>query len=476
MRSLGCTAAPCSGEGEQLHRHLRVERQRARHHLVEDDAQGIEIARAPSAASPSMYSGAMYPGVPKRCSLKVIVGASTIFAIPKSVSLAKSVPSRGTSSTFSGLRSRWMTPSSCARPSAEAICSATRIARTSSKGPRPERRLERLALDVFHHEKHQAAVFAEVGDLDDVRVVDPVDGARLAKKPLPVRHVHPQILAQDLDRAEPLDHHVPREVDHGHPSAPQAPQQPIARRQRPADEGVGVARERRAVEGAEARVVGVRLGAPRAELHRPTRLGVGRETEDAEIRRAHVGRDRDVALEERVVRARARPVAHPHASRERDEPGRPLLEEVHAGPVRDADALLEAPEEAPPVAQRLRQRRVEVAAGLQRRQRDLGLGRPHARVVAVTHLQPLRGELDVDDPAAADLEVVARRRPVEPLVPELPLHPRAQVVQALGVGRAALVGGLAGHGDDARAELAVPRATRALRSACRSQSSARSLW
>ena len=38
---------------------------------------------------------------------------------------------------------------------------------------------------------------AEVGDLDDVRVVDAVDGARLAEEALAVRGVARQVLPQD---------------------------------------------------------------------------------------------------------------------------------------------------------------------------------------------------------------------------------------------------------------------------------------
>ena len=65
---------------------------------------------------------------------------------------------------------------------------------------------------------------------------------------------------------------------------------------------------------------------------------------------------------------------------------------------------------------------VEVAARLECGERDLGLGRSYARVVAVAHLEPLRRELDVDDPPASHLEIVARRGAIEPLVPELSLH------------------------------------------------------
>ncbi len=58
-----------------------------------------------------MYSGAMYPGVPKICWLPVSEGASMIFAMPKSRIFTSSSVSRvGTRSTFSGFRSRWTTP------------------------------------------------------------------------------------------------------------------------------------------------------------------------------------------------------------------------------------------------------------------------------------------------------------------------------------------------------------------------------
>ena len=61
-------------------------------------------------------------------------------------------------------------------------------------------------------------------------------------------------------------------------------------------------------------------------------------------------------------------------------------------------------------------------------------------------------------PPRPTLRIVARRGPIEPLVPELSLHPGAQVVESLRVGGAALVRRLASHGDDARAQLAVARA------------------
>ena len=64
---------------------------------------------------PSICSGAIWAGEPSTCPVEVIPWASNIFAMPKSVNLILgSMPgssSRGNStSTFSGLMSRWMTP------------------------------------------------------------------------------------------------------------------------------------------------------------------------------------------------------------------------------------------------------------------------------------------------------------------------------------------------------------------------------
>jgi hypothetical protein len=61
----------------------------------------------------------MYAGVPPANGPPSESGASTCDARPKSVSLTVSAPSAlRTTSTFPGLRSRWITPRACAWPSA----------------------------------------------------------------------------------------------------------------------------------------------------------------------------------------------------------------------------------------------------------------------------------------------------------------------------------------------------------------------
>ena len=89
-------------------------------------------ASAP-ASRPSMISGAMWAGEPTSAPVIVIRSSvSRSLAMPKSISL--STPSSRTM-TFSGFRSRWMTPSSCACASAAA--SSWMIIAASSGGSRP---------------------------------------------------------------------------------------------------------------------------------------------------------------------------------------------------------------------------------------------------------------------------------------------------------------------------------------------------
>jgi hypothetical protein len=131
---------------------------------------------------------------------------------------------------------------------------------------------EALAFDVLHHEEDEAVGLPEVRDLDDAGVVDPIDGARFAEEPLAVGGVHAEVLPEHLDRRQALDHDVPCEIDQRHPADAEPLHEPIARGQRPADERVGVLDELGPVDGAKPRVVRVRLGAPRAELHPALRL------------------------------------------------------------------------------------------------------------------------------------------------------------------------------------------------------------
>ena len=254
---------------EELDRHLRVEGQRARHHLVEDDAQSIEIAER-RRRLPVDVLGRDVAGRPE-----ALLGEGDGRGVddlrdPEVGELREVRAVARQQEHVLGLQIAMDDPQLVRAAQRRGDLQRHADRADHLEATRRERRLQGLALDVLHHQEHQPAVFAEVGDLDDVRVVDPVDGARLAQEPLPVRDVHAEILAQDLDGAQALDHHVPREVDDGHAPAPQAPHQAIAGGERTADERIRVARERRPVERAEPRVVRVGLRAPRAELHRST--------------------------------------------------------------------------------------------------------------------------------------------------------------------------------------------------------------
>ena len=54
---------------------------------------------------------------------------------------------------FAGLRSRWMTPFSCAASSPSAICTKSAIASATGIGPALDAIGERLALDQLHDEE-----------------------------------------------------------------------------------------------------------------------------------------------------------------------------------------------------------------------------------------------------------------------------------------------------------------------------------
>ena len=170
---------------------------------------------------------------------------------------------------------------------------------------------ERLRRRVFHHEVRGALELAEVGDLDDVRMVDAVDRARLAEEALALVGVEAEITPEDLDGVQPVDHHVAREVDDGHAARAELLHEAVARRDRPAEHRIGRRLELGAVERAEARVVRVKLGASWTELHdeRSITQAQGRRT----VRRS--GAPKSAARAPRTRRACARPTRSGPASR-----------------------------------------------------------------------------------------------------------------------------------------------------------------
>jgi hypothetical protein len=81
----------------------------------------------------------MYSGVPHTRPAWVSRGslspAAMILAMPKSSTLTKSgLSRRGSTITFSGLRSRWITPWACASARAESTCAPMRTMRGSGNG------------------------------------------------------------------------------------------------------------------------------------------------------------------------------------------------------------------------------------------------------------------------------------------------------------------------------------------------------
>ena len=75
---------------------------------------------------------------------------------------------------------------------------------------------QRIAFDELHDEIRDAVRLADVGNLDDVLVVDAIDGARLAQEALAMLGDERQLGTQDLDRAEPRDELVTREIHDRH--------------------------------------------------------------------------------------------------------------------------------------------------------------------------------------------------------------------------------------------------------------------
>jgi hypothetical protein len=86
----------------------------------------------------------------------------------------------------------------------------------AASGPRDLRR-ERRADEVLHDEVELALLgLADVVDVDDVRVVDAVGGARLAEHPRAEVRLAAQVGADELERDDAVDEHVARSVDDAH--------------------------------------------------------------------------------------------------------------------------------------------------------------------------------------------------------------------------------------------------------------------
>jgi hypothetical protein len=96
-------------------------------------------------------------------------------------------------------------------------------------GTARELRGERRADQVLHHQVELALVrFADVVNIDDVRMVDAIGGPRLAQHPCPKMRFTTQVWPDELHGYYAVDEHVPSAVDDAHPAFADAGFEPVA--------------------------------------------------------------------------------------------------------------------------------------------------------------------------------------------------------------------------------------------------------
>ena len=118
--------------------------------------------------------------------------------------------------TFSGFRSRWTIPFSCAaaRPARDLDRDVDRLADRQRRRSRPV--AQRLALEQLRDEVRRAVVRADVVERDDVGVGERRDGARLLLEAAQAVRVRRQVAGQDLDRDVAPEARVAGAVDLSH--------------------------------------------------------------------------------------------------------------------------------------------------------------------------------------------------------------------------------------------------------------------
>ena len=166
-----------------------------------------------STPSPRICSGAIVYDVPRRVPTTVRPASEASgcisLAMPKSSSLTTRLPPEVAMKMLLALRSRWTMPCSCATCSAEQT--GSRISSTSAGGNRPRSLSIDAhvgALEQLHHvERPPVGERVELVDVDDGRVLDHVDGLRLAHEPrhhlrrrrqLAPQHLHGRLAPQHL--------------------------------------------------------------------------------------------------------------------------------------------------------------------------------------------------------------------------------------------------------------------------------------
>ena len=170
-------------------------------------------------AAERICSGAMYSGVPTIMFWPVMRASCSMRATPKSRTLTKSrSPAPAAEMDVAGLdvavHDAELVGARRARARPAARCAARAAARA---GPSPCSSSSELALEVLHHHVDDAVFgLAEVGDVDDVLVVDLVGGARLAEEALAQPLVLGQRRVQELERDVATDELVARAVHRAH--------------------------------------------------------------------------------------------------------------------------------------------------------------------------------------------------------------------------------------------------------------------
>src|SRR5581483_10568966 len=87
---------------------------------------------------------------------------------------------------------------------------------------------ERLALDVLHRDERQAVVDADIEDTDDVRMVEPCRESRFAEEAAAEVVIPREVVGETLERDEPFELDVSREVDDGHGAVTERPNDLVA--------------------------------------------------------------------------------------------------------------------------------------------------------------------------------------------------------------------------------------------------------
>ena len=128
---------------------------------------------------------------------------------------------------LSGFRSRWTTFARWAHAMPAQVSSMIWSFRASGSGSRRRMRSPTESpLDVFHRDERLAVEFAVFEDRDDVGVPQPAQRLRFLNETLPQGRIV-EIAPDHLDRHEPVEHRILRQVERAHPTLRELSGHPI---------------------------------------------------------------------------------------------------------------------------------------------------------------------------------------------------------------------------------------------------------